>query len=214
MKILTFGDSWAAGHGLGIGEKNFTDFLSESLRCENKNFGMSGASLGHILHDFTQQIRLIKENDLVIIIIPPDVRWYTQAEDKRFTTLFLGDKKYKNFVKDKSKYWFKYHHSLFIYTMYNICKELRCNFLFAHNYGMLEIIEPFASIIPDKVFLDKHNSLTTLLGGADYNNYDLRYDGPPEYIIGENFISEDTHPNEKGHKIIADLLLDKYNEKL
>ena len=214
MKIVTFGDSWAAGHGLGIGEKNFTDNLSSHLKCQNKNFGQRGASLGHILHDFTKQINHIKEGDLIIVIIPPDVRWYTESSGRNFSTIFIRDKNYKNFIKDKSKYWFKYHHSLFIYTIYNICKSINCQFIFAHNYGSLDIIYPFSNLIPDNIFLNKSKSLTELLGGVDYNNYNLNYDGPPGSIKGDNFIEGDTHPNEKGHEIIADLLLEKYNEKL
>jgi len=65
MKIITFGDSWAVGHGLGIGENNFTDFLSSALNCDNKNFGVSGASLGHIFRDFTREIKLINGHKLI-----------------------------------------------------------------------------------------------------------------------------------------------------
>jgi lysophospholipase L1-like esterase len=214
MKIITFGDSWAAGHGLGIGEKNFTDFLSLYLNCDYKNFAQRGASLGHILHDFTKEIKDITKDDLIVIITPPDVRWYTESSGRNFSTIFIGDKNYKSFVRDKSKYWFKYHHSLFIYTMYSICKDIKCNFILAHNYGSLDIIYPFYNLIQDEIFLNKSKSLTSLLGGRDYNNYNLRHDGPPGSLKGENFIDGDTHPNEKGHKIIADLLLKKYNEKL
>ena len=217
MKVVTFGDSWAAGHGLGVGEKNFTDFLSSSLNCKNKNFGVSGASLGHILHDFTTKIKHINEGDLVVVITPPDVRWYTESSGERgrsFSTIRIGDKDYKNFVKDKSKYWFRYHHSLFIYTMYSICKDIKCNYIFAHNYGSLDIINPFSGLILSESFLNRSESLTSLLGGSDYNNYYLQHDGPPIPLIGENFLDNDTHPNEKGHEMIANLLLKKYYEKL
>lgn len=213
MKIMTFGDSWAAGYGLKKDEKNFTDFLAQFLRCKSKNFGVSSSSLGHILHDFTKNIHTARENDLVIVIIPPDVRWYTESGRGNFTSLLIDNREYQTFVKDKTNYWFRYHHSLFIYSIHSICSGLGLDHILAHNYGTIDLIKPFDSIIPNNIFLNRYKSLTSLLGAKDYNNYDLNYDGPPDYLIGKNFISNDTHPNQEGHKIIAELLLEKYYEK-
>jgi len=207
MKILTFGDSWAAGHGLKKKEKNFTDFLGEITGYETINFGKSGSSLGNILHTFIINHNKIQKEDFVTVIIPPDVRWYTESSYGEFRSMFMEDKDYKIFVKDKSIYWFKYHHSLFIYNLYKMCENIGANFIFAHNYGHLKLISPFDKLIPDDIFLNKSKSLTELLGSETYNNYSLKHDGPPDSIKGENFLKGDTHPNQKGHKLIASLIL-------
>jgi len=214
MKIITFGDSWSAGWGLKKEENTFTNFLAYFLRCKEINYGKSSSSLGHILHDMAQNIHNVKQNDFVIVIIPPDTRWYTESGRYNFRSMLLGDKDYKNFINDKSDYWFRYHHSLFVHSIYNICNQMNLNYILAHNYGNLEFIKPFDQLIPDSIFLDRYNSLTTLLGGEDYANYDLNHDGPPDTIKGNNFIHNDTHPNEKGHKLIAEMILGKIHEKL
>jgi hypothetical protein len=214
MKIITFGDSWAAGWGLKKKEKNFTSFLADYLKCKKLNFGMSSSSLGHILHDFTQNIHNAKQNDFIIIIIPPDIRWYTQSGKDSFRSMLLGDKDHKNFISDKSDYWFIYHHSVFVHSLYSVCAQLNLNYILAHNYGHLQFVKPFDQLIPDSIFLDRHKSLTTLLGGEDYADYDFKNDGPPDTVKGNNFIPNDVHPNETGHKLIAEMILGKINEKL
>lgn len=212
MKILTFGDSWGAGYGLGNKEKNFTHFLEDLLDAPSQNFSETGSSLGHILHTFILKINRAEKNDLVVVIIPPDVRWYTITKRNEVRTLFIGDREYKNFIRNKSMYWFKYHHSLFIHSIHKICEQLDVKYILAHNYGKLEIINAFKPLIPNNIFLDKNNSLASLLGGDDYKNYSKKHDGPIE-LAGKNFIPGDNHPNEKGHKIIAELLFNKFNEK-
>jgi len=214
MKIMTFGDSWAAGWGLKEGEKTFTNFISDSLQCKEINFSKSSSSLGQILHDLSKNIQNARQSDFVIVVIPPDTRWYTESNNHNFRSMLLGDKDYKNFINDKTDYWFRYHHSLFIHSIYSICKQLNLNYILAHNYGKLEFVKPFNQLIPDCIFLDKVKSLTTLLGGEDYANYDLKNDGPPETVKGKNFIPDDVHPNEKGHKLIAEIILGKIHEKL
>jgi len=214
MKILSFGDSWTAGWGLKKHEKNFTEHLSKYFRCTSQNFGISGSSLGHILHTFSKEIFIAKKTDLIVVIVPPDTRWYTEAGDNQVRSLMSNESAYKNFVKDKTTYWFKYHHCLFIHSMYSICMQKNLNAIFAHNYGNLDLVKPFNKLVPNNVFLDKKQSLTKLLEGQDYDNYSLEHDGPPESGGNDNFIPGDTHPSEQGHRIIAKMLLKKYNEDL
>lgn len=212
MNIWSFGDSWAAGYGLKENEKRFGDYIAKECQAAHINHGVAGSSLGHILEIFTKKANKIKQSDLVIFIIPPDIRWYNVKEQK-FYSIFSGMKEYNKFIKNKNSYWFTYHHSLFIYTIINICKDIGCKFVLAHNYGVLSFENCFESLIDINCFLDINKSLTTLLGGNDwYENYSdkLTDDGPP-FIYGDYFIKNDTHPNELGHKMIANLILRKIN---
>ena len=210
--VWSFGDSWCAGHGLQPNEDRFGDVVARYFNAPHTNTGISGSSLGHILHTFTSHCKFINKGDIVLVIVPPDIRWYDISSDNVCSSLFVGTKKYKNFVKDKSPEWFIYHHSLFIYTIISICESIGANLVLAHNYGKLEFESNFANLIKTNYFLNKDRCLTSLLGGNTWSdNYSpsLTEDGPPGYIEGHLFLPGDTHPNQKGHCKIAQLIIDK-----
>jgi len=212
VQVFTFGDSWGAGSGLKKNESNFTDYLGDALECTTYNYSESGSSLGQITYDFICQQTQFSSDDLVVVIIPPDTRWYTQR-DKFIKSMHnsYSSKEYKEFVKGKTDYWFIYHHSLFMHTIHATCMAKNVKVILAHNYGNLIILPEFKDLIPNSVFLDREKSLTALLGSADWeDNYTLTRSGPPDPFDGPYFIEGDTHPNELGHKKIADWLLEKY----
>ena len=214
MKVFTFGDSWAAGWGLKESENNFTDCLGKELNCETENYGQSGSSLGQVTHEFVCQNEKISSEDLVIVIVPPDTRWYTQRGNLIQSMFDHKSKEYKQFLKGKTDYWFIYHNSLFMHTIYNICKVKNIPVILAHNYGELVFMSEFKKLIPKDIFLDTRKSLTKLLGESEWRgNYRLDINGPPKPFIGKHFIENDTHPNELGHQKIAELLLEKYRKK-
>lgn len=215
MKIFTFGDSWAAGAGLKKHENNFTYYLGKELGYETQNYGKSGSSLGQITHEFIRQHDKISSDDLVVVIIPPDTRWYTQNKGIIQSMQDYKSKEYKQFLKGKTGYWFLYHHSLFIHTIYNICKTKNISVILAHNYGELVFMRELGKLIPKDIFLDTTKSLTKLLGEKEWqDNYQLDINGPPaEHFVGDYFIKNDNHPNELGHKRISELLLKKYRKK-
>jgi len=210
MKVWSFGDSWAEGAGLKPNEKRFGDYLAKFYNAQHLNKGQSGTSLGNILETFSKNAADIKKDDVVVIIIPPDIRWY-DMENYQFNTLFIGMKEYRRFIANKNIYWFTYHHSVFIYTLIKICKDIDCKFILAHNYGNLEFQNCFQSLIETDYLLDSKKSLTQLLGSNEWkDNYSesLNHDGPPS-IEGKYFIKNDNHPNQSGHKLISDLIIKK-----
>jgi len=214
VRIFTFGDSWAAGWGLKKTEKNFTDFLGEALNCRTMNYGESSSSLGQITHEFTCRHKDITSQDLVIVIIPPDTRWYTQRGHLIQSMFDYKTKEYKQFIKGKTDYWFIYHHSLFILTIYSICHYNKIPVIMAHNYGDLVLMPELQYLIPKNIFLNPRKSLTKLLKSKDWeNNYSLQYNGSSKPLMGDYFIENDDHPNELGHKRISELLLKKYRKK-
>lgn len=217
MIVWTFGDSWGAGWGLDPAERTLGKVVADNFLAEFKNRSESGSSLGQIVFDFQRALKYIDKDDMVVIIVPPDIRWYTEMKDKNgifFKSLYLGMKEYNKFIGNKSIFWFQYHHSLFLYTLYKLCKDKGCKFLFAHNYGQLSILDSFGNNIPDSVWLNRQKSLTELLGAKDWKqnyNKDLFHDGPPN-IEGKYFIPGDTHPNAEGHEKIGELLTGRFNE--
>ena len=223
--ILCFGDSWAAGAELKLNEKPFVHWLASALDSEYKNFAKEGSSLGIILHTIISNISDISSNDTVIIIVPPDTRWYDENEKIGFYSLMNWQRDdYFKFLNNKTLEWFKYHHAVFIYTMQKILNDIGCHYIMAHNYGQINEVYNYGLQIDSSRFLGT-NDLANMLSDkttfwASYPTHlipEKRYDqdGPPDNIFtGKYFQGCKCHPNELGHKRIAELLLEKYtNDK-
>jgi hypothetical protein len=81
-----------------------------------------------------------------------------------------------------------------------------------HNYGgEFTIDDRFKSLINTDNFLDVKKSLTTLLGGKDeYESWNLENDGPQTDLEDKKYFEgTHEHPNELGHRRIAELIKEK-----
>jgi len=204
--IWVFGDSWAEGWGLKENEKRFSDHFEGEVT----NKGVAASSMGHVTSHVLQASNDFKDGDSLIVIIPPDTRWYNIEKHYHTSSIFNGHPAQEVVLGiHSSREWYIYHHSLFIYTLINIAKDTGVKLVLAHNYGNLEIA-PFFDI-PDSAFLDRSRSLTHLLLGIEVWEDNLRVDASSAMhtVSHEYFIPGDNHPNEKGHKIIASMLVDK-----
>jgi uncharacterized short protein YbdD (DUF466 family) len=214
MRVWSFGDSWAYGHGLEDHDPRFGDFVAMHQNVKHINKGECGSSLGQVVHEFTTNYDAISKDDIILFVLPPDIRWYDMLHPGQINSLMNGMPEYDEFLKNKTVYWFTYHHSLFIYTLGKMCEDKGCKFIMAHNYGRLHIEKQFTSIVKDEWFLNKSRSLTAILGAKDYENYgeDLKDDGPPHLLESKYFIPGDNHPNIRGHKKIGKLIMEKLDE--
>jgi hypothetical protein len=220
--IYCFGDSWAAGAELKFGQKPFVHWLARELDAEYANLGKSGSSLGIILHTLISNIEKLTSDDLVLIIVPPDTRWYDENKQNGFYSVMSHQRDdYLKFLNSKTTEWFKYHHALFVYSIQKILNDVGCQYIMAHNYGQIDEIKKYGLSIDFDRFLC-NNDLTTILSDSlsTWKNYadhlppEHRFDttGPPvELFSGRYFEGCRQHPNELGHKHIAELLLEKYN---
>lgn len=212
--IWVFGDSWAEGWGLKEGEKRFSDFLRDHYKCKVINLGVSASSMGHTTSTIFRAVENFSESDVVICIMPPDTRWYSVKDNYHTNSLFNGMKEYEEVIRlFPNKEWYTYHHSLFIYSLASMAKQKNLRILFAHNYGNLELAPFFEDLIGD-VFLNREKSLVHYLLGEEKwkNNLVVNANNAMGNIEGEYFIPNDNHPNEKGHKFIADLLIEKLGD--
>ena len=216
-QLWTFGDSWAEGYNLTSTELSFTEFLHLEYKLSNyQKCGETGSSLGLILHTITTNLLEFKKDDFVVVIIPPDTRWYVKRyNEDMFRTLHRGMKDYEKYLRlmKLDNEWFKYHHNLFIYTIQKLLLDAEVKFVLAHNYGQIELLPEFEDKIDKNLFLDINRSLTRFLGGKDpFETYNEGLRDDPAMEFGKYFIENDNHPNEAGHKLIAELLKDKMNE--
>lgn len=213
-KLLVFGDSWAAGAELKKDESPFAHWVADSLNIPYINRGIQGYSMGMILFQLIRHTYEITADDVVIVIVPPDVRWYDENAEQGFYSLMQWmEEDYMMSLNNKTVEWFKYHHLLFIYTMQKILDEIGCYYVLAHNYGQLPTNETYRFPINYDKFLSRVD-LTNLLSEEvdDWQSYQLDEDGPIHEHTwhGKYFAGNVDHPNELGHKRLAEMFLEHY----
>jgi hypothetical protein len=212
--IYCFGDSWSYGSELNENENPFVYHLAKDLGEKFINFSSQGNSYSVIVTRIFGNVRDINSDDTILIVIPPDIRWMDQQQGSFISWYYEADKeRYMSWLGDKTEVWFRYHASLFTYSIQSALDGIGCKYLFMHNYGGEFIIDSrFKSLINVDNFLNIKKSLTTLLGGEDsYESWNLKSDGPEENNkdSGKYFEGNDTHPNELGHKRIVELIKEK-----
>jgi len=211
--VFAFGDSWAFGSELDFdtGDKPFVHWFAEALGMPYKNYGQEGASLAIILNKIVAQFYQLTKDSIVLVIIPPDVRWYSETQEKGFYTIKDWDE-YVRVAGDHSMDWFVYHHAMFIYTIQKLLNDRGCQYIMAHNYGSIERLENYNFPIDYNKFLSKKD-LTSILSNR-FNLWDrLFHDPEASLFTGEYFEGCIHHPNLLGHKRIAELMLEKYRAR-
>lgn len=223
--IYCFGDSWGYGSELNfVHEKPFINLISEELNIPFINKSVEGASFGHITHDIITHPNF-NQNDLILIIVPPDVRWYFENINNNISSLMIPN---ENFLTDTTideirkselllylntvthrKVWYKYHQSLFLFTLQEFFRKNNLHFLFIHNYGKLNLYEPFNGLLSKENFLNFDRSLTSILTNMeDPDLIEKQLDGPyKNMFIGKFFEGNGYHPNQMGHIEIKNIIL-------
>ena len=134
--IWCFGDSWGYGSELNENENPFVYHLAKDLGEKFKNFSFEGNSYPVMVTQIFDNIRnrdedsflsklvknkKIEKNDIVLIVVPPDIRWMDQEGDGFETWYYESDKeRYRSWLGDKTKVWFRYHASLFTYSIQSV----------------------------------------------------------------------------------------------
>lgn len=222
--IHCFGDSWAAGAELQKGQQPFVHWVAQQLDQPYINHGKNGISLGMIVNGIAQELPKITSGDLVLVVVPPDIRWYDQNPGKGFYSLSILQKDdYIKFLNYKTLKWFAYHHALFVYVIQKMLNDANCDYIMMHNYGQISDTQPYNFPINHTKFLSQHD-LTTLLTKQTHSwhwppdtqilTHIIELADPPTGIFtGPYFQGCDYHPNEQGHQEIARLIVEKYHEQ-
>lgn len=210
-QVFAFGDSWAYGSELDFaaGDKPFVHWFAQAVDMPYTNFGKEGASLAIILKTLVDNIKSITEDSIVLVVVPPDVRWYSQTEEQGFYTI-KDHAEYLRIAGDHSAEWFTYHHAMFIYTIQKLLNDRGCRYIMAHNYGTIAETKKYNFPFARSKFLSLQD-LTSILSGVYNASTVLFHDPKAELFTGEYFEGCIHHPNVKGHKRIAELLLEKYH---
>lgn len=210
-RVFAFGDSWAYGSELQAGEQPFVHWFAQALDTPYANHGVEGSSLAMVFKTLVDNLKTITPDSIVLVIIPPDVRWYSETQENGFYTIKDWDE-YIRVAGDHSMNWFVYHHAMFIYTTQKLLNDCGCRYIMAHNYGSIERLQNYSFPIDYNKFLNKKD-LTSILSNK-FNLWDkLFHDPEASLFTGKYFEGCIHHPNLLGHKRIAELMIEKYNAK-
>lgn len=227
VKVFCFGGSTATGYMLDwdAGDKPFVEHFAESLQIPYVNYAEDGSSLGIVLQRLIAHHTEISKDDIVLVIVPPDVRWYDENEEQGFYSLsnYMKEEYYDKFLNNKTLEWFRYHHELFAYSIQKILDDIGCYYIMAHDYGDINEWKKYGLNIDFTKFLsdiDIQNLLSTTPQFYDMypdhiepREHQFMYDGPTSHDLESSYIMADNgHPNNLGHKKLAEIFLEKYKK--
>lgn len=209
-KVLAFGDSWGYGWENEIpSETNFVKYFAELHDLDYENHCQCGNSLPVIFYRMLNFVESIQEDDLILVTIPPDIRWYRYI-NREYETLSL-DKQAdtKLFYKTHDDLFFKDNHLLYIIAIQKILENKK--YMMMINFGLLDKEHRgYTAIDYSRIMYNGDQSLTQKLSMAKqpiFDSYNPTRDGPRnENFFGPYFEGNETHPNELGHRQIAELI--------
>ena len=184
-------------------EKPYVYTVAKQLGCESMIRANVGKSLGVITSTLLKDISngvdnfdgtkyILDDKTLLLIMVPPDTRWYTQdGSDEQFTELRIGDEEHKHFLVGKGRYWFQYHQSMFISTIHQALKHRDIPYLTMNNLGKFDCIDGLSPLVDWDRHLFRDSDLTDRLKR------------------GHDFAFDNEHPNQDGHDKIARWCLER-----
>lgn len=184
-------------------EKPYVYTVAKQLGCESMIRANVGKSLGVITSTLLKDISngvdnfdgtkyILDDKTLLLIMVPPDTRWYTQdGSDEQFTELRIGDEEHKHFLVGKGRYWFQYHQSMFISTIHQALKHRDIPYLTMNNLGKFDCIDGLSPLVDWDRHLFRDSDLTDRLQR------------------GHDFCFDNEHPNQSGHDKIAQWCLER-----
>lgn len=206
MRLITFGDSWTAGHGIETDIKykevanppQFIDklrlmnswprWLAEKLNCEYVNCGVSGYGNEYIYKDLYQSIvnNFIKKDDIVIIMLSYPYRY--SADTYNVVEIF---KKMEITLQNYNHYYFNSFYPTFKNEDFNL------------------------NDLPS-YFINPSETVSDILRDYEIKN-DIgvwEYDSRSVWNDQKGLHEGDYHPNLVGYKIIGEYIFEQIKNKI
>lgn len=236
-KLYNLGDSWAWGFDESFEvpfKRTYADIIAKNFGLKKINCCKPGWALGNATERFIQKIvPHLKENDCVLVTIPPDTRiTVAKAAGGRYTrTVFAESALWKELVRETglNPYQFELTLNKDLLLIASICKLKKAKYAFQHNYSSFTY-DPMweMSWITDN-YIDINKSMLNILGITDLiyqgksleEQLEVKQDGPKrvdeefrridenaEEIINlmDTLMTRSFHPNLQGHKILGEKL--------
>jgi lysophospholipase L1-like esterase len=204
MRIVAFGDSWTAGHGVETDIKykeianppkfieklrlmnSWPRWLAEKFECEFVNCGVSGYGNEFIYKDLYLSIinNFIKKDDIIIVMLSYPYRYSADT----YNVIDIFDKM-ENTLKDYKHYYLNSFYPTFKNEILDV-NELPTNF-----------INPTGSVSDILKDYEIQNNVSV-----------WEYESRSVWNDKQNFWEGDYHPNTLGYKIIANYIYKQINE--
>lgn len=207
MRLVTFGDSWTAGHGIEeeieYKEEPFPPMFfqklrdmnswprwaAEKLNCPYINLGVCGYGNEYILKDLKLCIdnRYFKKDDLIIIMFSYPYRY----KDKNIYTIVEIYEMMENLLKDYNHFYFNSFFPIFKYEDYDLNKL-------------------------SEYFINPKESVSDMLREYEIKN-DVsvwEYGSRSVWNDEENFYEGDYHPNLLGYKLIGEHIYEEIKRRI
>ena len=206
MRLICYGDSWTAGHGVERDKKykeipdagpfinklrsqnSWPRWLAEKLNVEYVNMGICGYGNQYIYNDIKDNIqkKLLNDNDLIIVMFSYPYRYVKDTKD--IIRLFWETEKILS----------KYKH-----------------FYFNSFYATFKN-EDFDTKNLPKEFINPNGCVSDVLKEYEIkNNVSVwEYESRSVWNDERKFWEGDYHPNLLGYKIIGDYIYNNINDKL
>lgn len=206
MRLITFGDSWTAGHGIETDVKykeepfphmfiqklrmmnSWPRYVADKLKCEFVNMGVCGYGNEYIFKDLKETIEkeFISKDDVVIIMLSYPYRYKKNPYDL------------VKFFWEMEKTLTNYKH-LYFNSFFPTFKE-----------------EDFDTVNLPETFINPNGCVSDVLKQYEIDN-DVsiwEYGSRSVWNDEKNFWEGDYHPNSLGYKIIGDYIYEQIKNKL
>lgn len=206
MKLITFGDSWTAGHGVETDSKwtgiantprfitnlreqnSWPRWVADKMKLPYVNMGVCGYGNEYILKDLKESLNhenFIEEEDIIVVVFTHPYRY--------------GD---KNIFKPLE--------------LYNEFEKLLSGYKHYYFNAFIPLLENTNTFNLPNYYIEPDNTLSFLLiqeeltNNTDVWEYNRRSVWKPDAIFkGWKLDEGHFHPNLKGYQIIADYIYNK-----
>ena len=198
MRLICFGDSWTAGHGVEIDKKykevafpekfieklreqnSWPRWVAEKINIEYVNCGVCGSGNEYIFKNLNSMFEngFIQEDDIIIIMFSYPYR-YVKDENDIVRLFWDFEKTLKN------------HKHFYFNSFFPTFKE--------ENFDVTKL---------PKSFISPNNCVSDILREYEINN-DIgvwEYESRSVWNDKKNFYEGDYHPNLLGYRIIGDYI--------
>lgn len=220
QQLLIFGDSWPHGDELGADETAYGELLGQKLNIERvKNYSMPGTSLFHMILQLQTAIKDNPTNpgkNTAVFFLSGQERFMCYHDDHVLNLNIRGprinpendaemaqrlnDLYYKYFYSDQMRDFFMNTNVL---TLQTICAKNNIEDYYIAGWQQFDF---WPEIDISKVYDQGRTSCRELLGMV-FNNHDGVVHNNPYFTPNQ------AHPNQLGHKVIADTLFDWIKSK-
>ena len=205
MKINFLGDSITEGVLISAVEKRYSTLVAKHFGAEELNFGLSGSRIAK------QVKRTLNPDDDVFM-----VRAVKMPTDADFTFVFggtndfgHGDAKLGVFDDRDTYTFYGAMHELALYTANNFPKEKLCFILPLPRVNQDDLLGDGTKDAPMATLGEYKKAQKEVLDYYGIESIDLsdEFYLPTSYQDDGNLFADGLHPNEKGHRHLADCLI-------